>query len=271
MKGELEPRPPPYAIDTLQEFIRSHVEAARSKGVVIGLSGGIDSALVARLARDALGPERVIGLSLPDANASPELRKEVERYARDLGIGFRETPIAPVETAFRELMGEYRLDQLARGNLKARIRMILDYTEAHASSRLVLGTGNKSELLLGYFTKYGDGGVDLLPLGDLYKTSVFAISRELNLPAEILARPPTAGLWEGQTDEGELGFTYEFADHVLVGLERLLEPDEIAVKLGVPLEKVEAVVKRVVAGRHKRRSPPIPKISTRTLGVDWRD
>ncbi len=271
MSGPLDPHLPPHTIPAIQQFLRGHLEESGAKGVIVGLSGGIDSALVARLARDALGPERVMGLSLPDANFPADLRGEIRDYAASLGIGFREIPIADTETAIERALAPDGLDLVARGNLKARVRMILDYTEAHARSFLVAGTGNKSEILLGYFTKYGDGGVDLLPVGDLYKTSVFELGRELSLPETVLARPPTAGLWEGQTDEEELGFTYAFADQVLVGLERLLEPDEIAEKLGVPLEKVEPVVRRVHANRHKRRPAPIAKLSLRTVGVDWRD
>jgi NAD+ synthase len=267
----LEPTLPPYAREIIMEFIRGHVEQAGARGVVVGLSGGIDSALVARLAVDALGPEHVHGLSLPDRRTSSAMREEVSGYARDLKIAFREILVDPIETAFVSTMSGYTFDKVATGNLKARIRMIMLHTEAHASSLLVAGTGNKSEILMGYFTKYGDGGVDILPIGDLYKTSVKTLGRELKLPASVLERAPTAGLWEGQTDEGELGFTYEFADRVLMGLERLLEPEEIAAKLGVPLEKVEAVVTRVVVNRHKRRLPPIPKLSYRTVGLDWKD
>ncbi|MCL4325153.1 MAG: NAD+ synthase [Candidatus Thermoplasmatota archaeon] len=271
MTAVLEPRLPPYAREVISAFLQEHVTAAHAQGCVVGLSGGIDSALVARLAADALGPQRVTGLSLPDARAPAALRKEIAEYATSLGIRFRELPITPIEDAFDQALGSPGDDMVARGNRKARIRMALLYETAHKERLLVTGTGNKSELLLGYFTKYGDGGVDLLPLGDLYKTSIFALGRELGLPKSILDAPPTAGLWEGQTDEQELGFTYAFADRVLLGLERLLHPEEIAEKLGVPLPEVEAVSRRVETFRHKRRPPPIPKLSQRTIGVDWRD
>lgn len=271
MRSVLSPKLPPYARSVIATFLREHVAAAGAKGVVLGLSGGIDSALVARLSVDALGKERVMGLSLPDARSSAALRQEVQEYAAGLGIRFREIPIGPIEDAFALAAATKEEDTVSQGNIKARIRMILLYAEAHRSNQLVAGTGNKSEILLGYFTKYGDGGVDLAPIGDLYKTCVFALGRELQLPEVILTRAPSAGLWEGQTDEQELGFTYDFADRVLHGLERLLRPEEIAERLEVPLEGVEAVTRRVENFRHKRRPPPIPKLTQRTVGVDWRD
>jgi NAD+ synthase len=271
MTSALIPRLPPHARAVISVFIRETVAMAGAKGVVLGLSGGIDSALVARLAVEALGPGHVMGFSLPDAQVPRALREEISGYASNLGIAFREINIAPIEEAFTAAMGDGARDMVSRGNTKARIRMTLLYEAAHGANHLVVGTGNKSELLLGYFTKYGDGGVDLLPIGDLYKTSVFELAKELDLPEEIRKRAPTAGLWEGQTDEKELGFTYEFADRVLVGLERLLRADEIAERLNVSVPEVEAVTRRVETFRHKRRPPPIAKVGNRTIGVDWRD
>lgn len=271
MKDALRPRLPAHAREHVGTFIREHVALSGTEGVVVGLSGGVDSALVATLAVEALGPGRVVGLSLPDARAPPALREEVRAFAQGLGVRFRETPIAPVEDAVIASLGAGSPGMVLRGNVKARVRMILLYSEALASRLLVTGTGNKSEILLGYFTKYGDGGVDLLPIGDLYKTSVYDLGREVGLPGEVLTRAPTAGLWEGQTDEAELGFTYDFADRVLLGMEHLLPPGEIARKLEVPPGSVEAVAARVGRFRHKRRLPPIAKLSRRTVGVDWRD
>jgi NAD+ synthase len=271
MNSMLEPKLPTYARAAIEEFIRGHVEVAKARGVVVGLSGGIDSALVAKLSCESLGPDRVTGISLPDADSSGSMKDEVRDYARDLGIAFKEIPIGSIESSVMGALGGRSPDNVMRGNIKARIRMIMLYTEASRTKSLVAGTGNKSEILLGYYTKYGDGGVDIQPIGDLYKTSVWALGRELGLPESVIKRPPTAGLWEGQTDEGDLGFTYEFADKVLVGIERLLEPEEIAEKLGVSLEKVMAVVSRVKVNRHKRRPAPIPKLTARTVGLDWRD
>lgn len=266
----LVPRLPPHAVATVSQFLRAHALGEGVEGIVVGLSGGIDSALVARLARDALGPEHVLGVLLPDAPFPVPLLRETEGYARDLGIEFRTVPIVSVEEAFRALLPELS-DRVSLGNVKARIRMTVLYAVARERHRLVVGTGNKSELLLGYFTKYGDGGVDLLPLGDLYKTDVRSIARELGLPSAILERAPTAGLWEGQTDEAELGISYADVDQILYGLEQLRSEEEIAALTGFPLARVREVSDRVARFRHKRRPPPIPKVRLRTIGLDWRE
>ncbi len=266
----LVPRLPSHAEETIHRFLRAHALSGGADGVLVGLSGGIDSALVARLARDALGPGHVLGVLLPDIRFADELRRETEEYARSLGIVHRTVPIQPLVDAFRQSLPELG-DRVALGNVMARVRMTVDYAIARERRLLVAGTGNKSEILLGYFTKYGDGGVDLLPVGDLYKTELRELARKLGLPEAILERPPTAGLWEGQTDEGELGISYDDADQILYGLEQVRTPEEIATTTGFPLSRVLEVVARVERNRHKRRPPPIPKIGLRTVGLDWRD
>jgi NAD+ synthase len=266
----LLPRLPAHAAPSIVQFLRAHGLSDGNDGVVVGLSGGIDSALVARLARDALGPGHVLGVLLPDARFSADLQRETEEYGRSLGIETRTVPIDAVERAFASLLPELT-DRVALGNVKARIRMIVLYALAREHRRLVAGTGNKSEILLGYFTKYGDGGADLLPIGDLYKTEVRALAEELGLPAAVRERAPSAGLWEGQTDEGELGISYDEVDRILFGLEQLRSEAEIASATGFPLDRVREVVQRVQRNRHKRRTPPIPKVGLRTVGIDWRD
>jgi NAD+ synthase len=266
----LRPHLPAYAEETIHQFLRHHTGGSRPSGAVVGLSGGIDSALVARLACDALGPQRVVAVLLPDAGYPSTLRDETRAYAESLGAAVREIPIDSIEAAIRPWLPQAD-DIVALGNVKARIRMILLYAVARASGFLVAGTGNKSEILLGYFTKHGDGGVDLLPIGDLYKTEVRELADRLELPPAIRDRTPTAGLWEGQTDEGELGVPYEQIDRILCGIEQLRTPAEIHTLTNIPTEVIARIVHRVEENRHKRRPPPIPKIGLRTIGIDWRD
>jgi NAD+ synthase len=266
----LVPTLSPHSEATIHQFLRSHVEEAEAAGVLIGLSGGIDSALCARLARDALGPERTHALLLPDSLFPVALRQEVAEYAAQLGISLRVVEINGPEGGFRTLFPDVT-DRVSWGNVKARLRMISLYVVAREQHLLVVGTGNKSELLMGYFTKWGDGGVDLLPVGDLYKTQVRALAAQLELPRAIRDRPPTAGLWEGQTDEEELGLPYSELDQILFGLEQLRTSEEIARASKIPLERVRKVEATVDRTRHKRRSPPIPKLGLRTVGLDWRE
>lgn len=267
---KLAPKLPAHAESTIHQFLRAHVADAGASGVVVGLSGGIDSALAARLAVDALGASQVLGVLLPDAGFSAALRTETEEFARSLGIRSRTIPLGPAEAALRPLVVDAD-DRVGWGNARARLRMLLLYAEGRAARSLVLGTGNKTELLLGYFTKYGDGGVDLLPLGDLYKTEVRELGEKLELPAAIRERAPTAGFWEGQTDEAELGLSYSELDRILRGVEELRSAEEIAEITGIARTEVDRIEARVLAQRHKRRPPPIPKLSLRTVGIDWRD
>ncbi len=265
----LRPTLPRSSEASIHQFLRAHA-GPPANGAVVGLSGGIDSALTARLARDALGADRVLGLLLPDAAYPPALLEETVRYAADLGVAHRVVPIGPAVAAMRSLLPEV-VDPVDVGNLTARLRMVALYASARPAGRRVVGTGNKSELLLGYFTKHGDGGVDLLPLGDLYKSQVRQLADELGLPRAVRERPPSAGLWEGQTDEGELGLPYDDIDRILAGLEQLRPEAEIAARTGLPVAAVARVARRVAANRHKRRLPPIPKLGLRTVGLDWRD
>jgi NAD+ synthase len=254
----------------IESFIAHQVEASGREGVVLGLSGGVDSALVAKLCADAIGPKRVLGLALPDGEGGEDV-KDARAYARDLGIGFRVIDIAPFVEAFEAILKPGRSARVARGNLRARTRMIVWYFVANTEDRVVMGTGNKSEILCGYFTKFGDGGADFLPIGDLYKTQVRAMARHLGIPKRILDKVPTAGLWPGQTDEGEIGLSYDELDRILLGLELQMEPEAIAEKAGVPRDRVEHVEALVAASVHKRKTPLIPKLGVRTVGLDWRE
>jgi NAD+ synthase len=161
-------------------------------------------------------------------------------------------------------------DQMARANLKARLRMAILFEYAFMTKSLVCGTSNKSELLVGYFTKYGDGGVDIMPIGDLYKTEVFELAKYLKIPDEIIKKPPTAGLIKGQTDEKELGCNYKTLDTILLGLEQKKDLPIIAKNAGVNISFVEKIKNMRVKSQHKRQTPLVPKIGSRTPGTDWR-
>lgn len=240
------------------EFIRRKAEEAGVSGAVVGISGGIDSALAAALAAEALGPENVLGLHLPESGTTPKVDTEDSNLLAEwLGIEFQIADISQILKAFQVLFPEYEAsDRLAQGNLKARFRMSMLYFHANRLNRLVLGTGNKTELLTGYYTKYGDGGVDLEPLGDLYKTEVWELSRILKIPNSLIAKKPSAGLWSGQTDEADLGISYALLDKVLRLLEAKQRPEKIWKQTGVSKTQIHSIQKRIQRNLHKRRMPP---------------
>ncbi|MGB0651740.1 MAG: NAD+ synthase [Thermoplasmatota archaeon] len=250
-------------------FIRDHVRRARADGVVLGLSGGLDSALAAALCVRALGTDRVVGLLMPSDGSEPEDAAHGRLTAEHLGIEALERSIAPVLEGAEAALGG-PLEGAARANAKARCRMLLLYAEAQRRGALVCGTGNKSELLTGYFTKFGDGGNDLQPLGDLYKTQVRELAEHVGLPEVLITKPPSAGLWPGQTDEEELGMSYDDLDRILKGFEFNAQPSTIAARTGIPLEEVLRIDGLVRGSEHKRKAALVPKLGARTVGVDWR-
>ena len=268
--AELVPKFHEDHVALIESFIAHQVEESGRKGVVLGLSGGVDSALVAKLCADAIGPKRVLALALPEGNGGGDV-EDARAYAVELGVSFRTLDIAPIVAGLEKGLKPGRSERVARGNLRARIRMTVLYFVANTEDRLVIGTGNKSEILVGYFSKWGDGGVDFLPIGDLYKTQVRAMARHLGVPKAIIDKTPTAGLWPGQTDEGELGIAYAELDRILLGIELQMDPDAIAEKAGVSEERVHRVEKLVAASVHKRKMPLIPKLGIRTVGLDWRE
>jgi len=234
-------------------WIRSQVERAGSEGVVVGLSGGIDSSVVAALAQHALGPN-MLGVLMP-CNSDPQDAEHARLLADAFGIETVEIDLAAAWEGFKRSLPAG--SGLANANLKPRLRMTALFYVANSRGYLVAGTGNKTEFMIGYFTKYGDGGVDIMPLAGLYKFEVRELARELGVPAPIIEKPPSAGLWDGQTDEGEIGMTYAELDAILQALERRDEPDATA-------EKVEKVRRLVAASEHKRNLAPIFSPSTQS-------
>lgn len=243
----------------ITEFIKSKVSQANSDGIVVGLSGGIDSTLVAYLACEALGKDKVFGIIMPSTTTPTEDKIHGIKIAQILGIDYKEIAI---DSILNEYLSMTQLDEnkLAIGNLKARIRMSIIYYYANANNYLVSGTGNKSEILIGYFTKYGDGACDIEPIGDLYKNDVYKLGEYLNLPQEILDKPPRAGLWNNQTDEEEIGMGYDLIDQILyLYTEKENENTEIAEKLEIPVDDVNMIITKVIRSKHKIKVPESPE------------
>jgi NAD+ synthase len=232
--------------ERISNWIKERVEEAGAEGVVLGMSGGIDSSVAAVLAQRGLG-DRVLGLIIP-CHSQPSDAEQARQVAAKFGIETEYVDLTPVFDRLVEALPPG--DRVAVGNLKARLRMVVWYYFANNRNYLVAGGGNKSEIMAGYFTKYGDGGVDILPLGDLLKTQVRELARELGIPEEIIVKPPSAGLWKGQTDEGEMGITYDELDSVLMAIESgdVNECDQKS------LARVRAMM---AASQHKRVPIPI--------------
>lgn len=251
----------------LLRFLKDYAADAGRARFVLGLSGGLDSAVSAALAVRAVGAANVHGLILPAADTPSAEAQDAEAVAKQLGIQTTTRSIGP----FVDVLKSYKVeDRMALGNSKARFRMVVLHAEAAARQALVLGTGNKSELLTGYFTKFGDGGVDVQPLGDLYKTQVRLLARHLGVVPAVIDKPPTAGFWQGQTDETELGITYETLDRILLGLELKMPLDWIAKELRLTVDEVGRIERLRRISQHKRRMAMVPKIGLRTVGIDWR-
>ncbi len=243
--------------EEISRWIRRKVKRAGARGVVVGLSGGVDSAVTAILSKKAMG-DKVFGLIMP-CYTEPKDQLHAEMIAQRFGIRTRNVVL---DGLYDKLMETLPLgNKLAVANLKPRLRMLTLYFFANLHNYLVVGTGNKSEISIGYFTKYGDGGVDLLPLGGLLKTQVRELAKELEVPEEIIQKVPTAGLFEGQTDEGEIGLSYEDLDETLSAIER----SDIK---SLPPERLNKVEELMKASRHKRTLPSIfkpPIIPTKAL------
>ena len=243
--------------EKIKNFIKGEVKKAKTIGGVIALSGGIDSSLVATLASRVIDLKALI---LPEVGVNrPEDIEDAKSLANALGINYEVIKINPILEKIREARAVK--DKIAWANVKPRVRMLLNYLVANEEKRIVIGTSNKTELLLGYFTKYGDGGVDILPIGDLYKTQVRQLARFVGVPEKIIEKPPSAGLWKGQTDEAELGATYEVMDKILYLLvDKGLAKGEVAEELGVELSLVERLERKMEENEHKRKMPKILKI-----------
>ena len=253
----------------IKDFIKTYVENSNCKGVVIGLSGGVDSAVTAVLCKDALGKKNVNCLFLPDTSTPENDYKHYELIVKEFGLSSKKIDISKIVKEL-EASCVIKPDKYALANVKARARMIILFEYANMTNNLVCGTSNKSEILVGYFTKYGDGGVDIMPIGDLYKTQIWELAKLLKIPKQIISKPPTAGLWKGQSDEKELKLSYNQLDKILTGLERKIDIADIADITEVKRSEVERIKNLRIKSQHKRRAALIPKIGIRTPGYDWR-
>jgi NAD+ synthase len=226
-------------------WLKREISHARAKGIVLGLSGGVDSAVVAALSKLAVGENRVLGLVIP-IHSNPRDAHDARVVARKLGI---KTKTIDLTDSFDKILAVLpAAGSLAKINLKPRLRMLVLYYFANTLNYLVCGTGNKAEISVGYFTKYGDGAVDLLPIGDLLKRQVRQLARELGIPEAIIVKPPSAGLHPGQTDEGEMGISYDALDDILERIARKKKH----VRSHAQVAKVKRMVQK---SEHKRRLP----------------
>ncbi|MFX0028764.1 MAG: NAD+ synthase [Candidatus Hermodarchaeota archaeon] len=239
----------------IQQWIKEYSNSANVDGIVVGLSGGIDSAVTSALCANAIGRDRIVGLGLPCLSIPQDLN-DAEMIAKVLGIKFI---ILDLSSVFKEYLKmsspQISSTSMAEANLKARLRMMTYYFVGQSMGRyLIGGTGNRTEMAIGYFTKYGDGGVDFEPIGGLYKCEVREIAKLLNIPEKIITKPPSAGLWEGQTDEGEIGITYNLLDEILYRIDYKLDLTDFKE------EDIEKVKNMMNSARHKLEMPPIYKI-----------
>jgi NAD+ synthase len=261
---------PALAVGIIVDFIRRQLDQAGFSRLVVGLSGGVDSATVAFLAVRAIGPDNLLAVRMPYATSSGASETDALRVVTALGCRTERVDISPMVDPMLGLItdDDPTVRNVRRGNVMARQRMIVLYDRSAAFDALVIGTSNKTEALLGYGTLHGDMAAALGPIGDLYKTQLRAVARELGVPEEVVAKPPSADLWPGQTDEGELGRSYDMLDRALYALvDRRWSVDRCE-RAGLPRDLVEWVERRVARMEFKRQLPPVAKLSLRTPGFD---
>jgi NAD+ synthase len=257
-----------YVTGILAQFLKEETEKAGFKKVVFGLSGGIDSTVVAYLCTHALSAENVTALVLPYSSSSPENIKDAENVAQSLQIEYQIIDISPMVDIF--FKKESDANHIRRGNLMARERMCVIYDYSSKHDALVIGTSNKSELLLGYGTIFGDLASAINPIGDLYKTHIRQIAQFYGVPDNIINKSPSADLWLGQTDEEELGYSYDEIDRLLYYLIDLRYSDKMLVELGFLPNMIKDIKIRIQKSQFKRRPPIIAKLSNRTINQDFR-
>jgi NAD+ synthase len=253
-------------------FIKEYVENTGAQSIVLGLSGGIDSATIAALSSLAIGGENVLGLMLPEKeNFNQKDIDDAKVVADQFHLQTQVCDMTDVLGCFYGAIPVFdQADRLCKGNVKARTRMIYLYYYANKQNRIVCGSSDKSETMMGYFTKWGDAAADITPIMDLYKTQVRMLAMHLGMPRELALKPSTPALWPNQLAESELGIKYETLDLILYGLERFMEAQEIVEQLNIEKVIVDTVKSRWLANEHKRKMPIAPKVGYRTVGNDFR-
>jgi NAD+ synthase len=260
----------PEVVSVITGFIRRQLEQTGFERLVVGVSGGVDSATVAHLAVHALGPDNVLAVRMPFRSSAAESETDALRVVEALGCDSQRVDITPMAEPMLTLIGdgEEADVRVRRGNVLARLRMIVLYDRSAAFDALVCGTSNKTEALLGYGTLHGDMAAAIQPIGDLYKSQLRAVATELGVAPEIVAKPPSADLWPGQTDEGELGASYDDLDRILYALVDRRWTVERCVGAGLDEALVRWTAERVARHEFKRQTPPVAKVSLRTPGID---
>jgi NAD+ synthase len=256
----------------ITRFIQDYVNKAKSKGIVLGVSGGVDSATTAALATKALGPNKVLGVYMPEEETYTKTdQKHVEHLAETFQFRLQTVDLTePLSTLYKAVPDYEPQDKLSRGNFKARMRMLVLYYYANHRNLIVAASSDKSETMIGYFTKWGDAAADIAPIMDLYKTQVQQLARHLGVPPVIVKKPPTPGLWPNQSAEDEIGLSYKTLDLILFGLERFMAAKTIAKELNIALETVKTIKKRWLQAEHKRKMPLTTKLAYRTILHDFR-
>jgi NAD+ synthase len=256
----------------IKRFIKEYIENAEADGIVLGMSGGIDSGTVAAISSLSIGGDKVTGLMLPERETSNSKDiNDAKIVAEKFGLKTTVCDITPTLEGFYKTIPIFdQTEKLCKGNIKARTRMIYLYYYANKLNMIVCGSSDKSETMMGYFTKWGDVAADISPLMDLYKTQVRKLAEHIGIPPELAAKPSTPALWPNQLAETELGIKYETLDLILYGLERFMTTEEIAQQISVKKPLVEKVKSRWLAVEHKRRLPLAPKVEYRTVGTDFR-
>jgi NAD+ synthase len=256
----------------ITRFIKDYVEKAGSNGIVLGLSGGVDSNTIAALSSLSIGGEHVMGLLIPEQETiSQKDMSDARSVADQFGLKTQVCDITKILESFYKVIPTFdHSDKLCKGNIKARTRMILLYYYANKLNRIVCGSSDKSETMMGYFTKWGDVAADISPIMDLYKTQVRRLAEHLGIPPELATKPSTPALWPNQLAETELGIKYETLDLILYGLEHFVDAQEIAEQLNVDVAVIDKVKNRWLSAEHKRRGLLAPKLEYRTIGTDFR-